>query len=1222
MKKIGLGLLGLALVLVAALLVAPSFVDWNAHKSRISKEVFDLTGRDLVIDGDVSLVLLPAPSLSVARVRLANIEGGSAPSMADLDALKVRIAFLPLLQGEVQVESVDLVRPRILAEVLPDGRKNWEFSTPEPGAAARLPDSDGPAADRQGEGIAAAISLDRVTITEGSLIYRDATTGFEEQIEALNAEVAAESLKGPFAASGQAKIRGVATDFELSLGSLVSGGATSLSLVLGMPKADASVQFAGALSLHNERVSLRGRLKGLGKNLAALVATLPLGTTLPAVFAKPFTAESEVAADRDGVTISKLAVQIADTKAEGQIQLTLEPSRDLQLRLSASRVDLDALLAPSDGGPPAAQDSAATPSSAPTPAPSSTQADPTPLALPPDITASLDVSIDAVVFRGQVVRQFLLSLALKDGRLKLSQALALLPGGSDASLTGTVAPAGETGQTGLRFDGRLEAGSDNLRGILDWVGVDVAEIPASRLRKMSLTTNIGATQSDIMLSDVDLRFDLSQITGGVAVALRERPGVGIGLALDKIDLDAYLPAERQADRSIGAAPESGASEAPTAAEARASGAQEAAATRPVFVAPAGLADFDANFDLRVGQMTLREITAANLYLDATLQQGSVALRELLIGDIAGGAKIRLAGTFAALTTAPVVDAAYDLSTPNPAGIAKALGMEPGPLAKAKSLDFSGTVKGGQDQLAVTSEVKALDGRFAAKGRVNPLAVPLEFDLDLSGKHGELAKLVTALVPDLDLDPSTGALDLSAKVAGTPEKISLSAVKGQLGPLTLDGGLTADLGGAEPAIGDIDMTVAAKHPDLAALIRPFAPDAGMAPGLGLDLKARVQGTQQAFRLSGIAGKIGPSELSGSGGLDLSGARPLLSADLVTGVLPLNAFTAPAAGGKKTKQAAKPSAGGSPSTGAAGPKASARWSREAIDTAALGGFDADLNLRAAALVQGRTRLDNAVVDASLKEGVVDLRKISGTIYDGAVLMTGKIDTRAGIETGLALTAIELNLAKLAKELADSDRVSGPLNLDASITAKGRSEAELVSSLAGNGDLSGTLNLTAKAEEQVGSIVLGILGQKVKEIRGVTDATNVLFSAFAGAPAKLTGTFTIDKGVVATSDLRVDGRKAAALTQGTADLAAWQIDTRTDVFREGDPDTPYLTAKLTGPLDKPNPKIAGQPFRRDAAPAPADTGAQPAPAPAEPTQPQQIKPEDILKKGLKGLLKGLSQ
>ena len=67
MKKLGLGLLGLAVILVAGLFFAPGFVDWNAHKGRISQEVFDFLGRDLTIDTSTSsfmaLAILGAPGV-------------------------------------------------------------------------------------------------------------------------------------------------------------------------------------------------------------------------------------------------------------------------------------------------------------------------------------------------------------------------------------------------------------------------------------------------------------------------------------------------------------------------------------------------------------------------------------------------------------------------------------------------------------------------------------------------------------------------------------------------------------------------------------------------------------------------------------------------------------------------------------------------------------------------------------------------------------------------------------------------------------------------------------------------------------------------------------------------------------------------------------------------------------------------------------------------------
>src|SRR5690606_16626279 len=109
MKKLLIGIGALVVLVIAAALVGPSFYDWNSLKPQIAAQVRQATGRELAIDGDISLSILPAPTLSAEGVRFANAEGGSAPDMATLEALDVRVAFMPLLQGNIQVESVSLV---------------------------------------------------------------------------------------------------------------------------------------------------------------------------------------------------------------------------------------------------------------------------------------------------------------------------------------------------------------------------------------------------------------------------------------------------------------------------------------------------------------------------------------------------------------------------------------------------------------------------------------------------------------------------------------------------------------------------------------------------------------------------------------------------------------------------------------------------------------------------------------------------------------------------------------------------------------------------------------------------------------------------------------------------------------------------------------------------------------------------------------------------------
>src|SRR5690606_6011010 len=107
-------------LLIVAVLVAPLLIDWNAFKPRLAAAVEEATGRQLEIDGDLRLSLLPSPTLSAEGARLANIEGGSQQPMISLEALEVHVALAPLVGGDLRVKSIALVEPAILLERLAD----------------------------------------------------------------------------------------------------------------------------------------------------------------------------------------------------------------------------------------------------------------------------------------------------------------------------------------------------------------------------------------------------------------------------------------------------------------------------------------------------------------------------------------------------------------------------------------------------------------------------------------------------------------------------------------------------------------------------------------------------------------------------------------------------------------------------------------------------------------------------------------------------------------------------------------------------------------------------------------------------------------------------------------------------------------------------------------------------------------------------------------------
>ncbi|RMD63012.1 MAG: AsmA family protein, partial [Alphaproteobacteria bacterium] len=956
MKKVALGLLVLIVVLIGAALVAPGFIDWTAQKGRIEAQVRALTGHDVRIEGDVNLTLLPAPTFSATRLVVANVEGADASAMAELDALKVRVALWPLLRGEVQVERIELIRPTLRFEVLADGRRNWERGAGAPGAGAvavapAVPTGMPPADRPEAAAIPAGIRLDSLRVVDGTLVYRDVRARIEERITGLDAEFSAASLRGPFAAAGTAEVRDLKVAFEVDLGRLDASGPVPVTVALRLSERAASLHFAGAVTGADADVGVRGRLKVAGENLAGLLAAVTgaPGVSGPLSLARPFALEAQLDAAAAGLDLSDLMIELGATRFTGTARVAAGTPPDVRLVLSASRLDLDSwLAAPPDGSgagtPPAARTDA--PGTGPdTGGDTGGASDQAGDRLAPDwltaVTGTLEVSVDAMVYRGQVVRQAKIALALTDGRMEVTRAAALLPGGSDISLVGSVVPDAATDPGGWRFDGHLEAASDNLRAILEWLGLDVSAVPAERLRRASLSLRLAATPQQLTLGDIDVTVDLSRISGGIVVALRERPGLGVGLAVDRLNLDAYLP--RAPAAHPGTAPGEAAGSSPTAA------ATTLEAAKTAFVAPAVFDAFDANFDIRLGSVTAAGVSARAVRLDATLQDATLSVRELRFGDVAG-ASLRLNGAVAALTEAPVVDLAFDLSVPDIRSLARALDWQSRALFALGAVTAAGTFQGRPEALSVDLGVDVLGGRVSGRGTLRPLAVPPAFELTVTGEHRDLAALVAPLAPGWRLGPGLGAVSLTAAVTGTPQRIAVRDIDAALGPLGLGGTLTVVPGGAGPLVAEIDLALALTHPDAAALIRALVPGAGFAGAVGaVDLKARATGDSRGLQLVDLAGSLGENKVSGTLGLDLSEARPMVNVDLTTGALPLQAFFAPAAGGGG-KEAA-PAAGSNRDADAQSPAAPpgvARWSREPLDLSALQNFDADLKLRAAALI----------------------------------------------------------------------------------------------------------------------------------------------------------------------------------------------------------------------------------------------------------------------------------
>lgn len=142
-SKVLIGLLMAVLAMVVIALVVIATYDWNRLKPMINEKVSQALGRPFEIHGNLDVTwrrepdigwfaaIVPWPELEARDIRVANPAWASQPQFAQLDALRFRVAPLPLLAHRIEVPHLQLEHPVIDLERDKNGQANWNFALPQ-----------------------------------------------------------------------------------------------------------------------------------------------------------------------------------------------------------------------------------------------------------------------------------------------------------------------------------------------------------------------------------------------------------------------------------------------------------------------------------------------------------------------------------------------------------------------------------------------------------------------------------------------------------------------------------------------------------------------------------------------------------------------------------------------------------------------------------------------------------------------------------------------------------------------------------------------------------------------------------------------------------------------------------------------------------------------------------------------------------------------------------
>lgn len=131
-------IVGLFIIAVVAFYL---LFDANDFRDEITKRAKEQTGRELVLEGDLSIHLFPWLAVEIGKTTFSNAPGFGKEPMASFDSARLSVMLWPLLRREIQVGDASIDGLVLNLAVARDGSTNWDdlasdAAEAEPAAAA------------------------------------------------------------------------------------------------------------------------------------------------------------------------------------------------------------------------------------------------------------------------------------------------------------------------------------------------------------------------------------------------------------------------------------------------------------------------------------------------------------------------------------------------------------------------------------------------------------------------------------------------------------------------------------------------------------------------------------------------------------------------------------------------------------------------------------------------------------------------------------------------------------------------------------------------------------------------------------------------------------------------------------------------------------------------------------------------------------------------------
>lgn len=343
----------------------------------------------------------------------------------------------------------------------------------------------------------------------------------------------------------------------------------------------------------------------------------------------------------------------------------------------------------------------------------------------------------------------------------------------------------------LAFDVDIRSERLNIASALDIPALNNADA-------IDVSGKISSLDDALQLRGMKVKLGATELAGDLTYQAKpnQRPKLNVKLSSPNLDANVFMPASSAtpAARSSGSSVFGGGS---------GGGAQGGNALRDSLKALQ--LPFDLDFDVAIAKGRYTDQAFSNLVAKGKMEHNKIALEQFKVDDI-HQSSVTVRGAIGDIENLRDVDGLVNLSSRNARVLAEGFAVDTSAFpSEMTGADIALQLKGSADQMAVTANIKALNGEVIAAGNVGDVLGALTIGgLDLQIKHRNVNEALNIVSPGSGNFPDLNKpLDFFAKVNKDGEGYELSDIRANIAGISATGSAGLNLSQAKPyLIGDL------------------------------------------------------------------------------------------------------------------------------------------------------------------------------------------------------------------------------------------------------------------------------------------------------------------------------------------------------------------------------------------------------------------------------------